>query len=77
MEIHNHDTIVMALEGFFEDMLDRMDNLQNQIDELSSITTIPRLHVMCSYMAASLQAVNIRICKTTSFQNCRRMIRWF
>lgn len=37
MEIHNHDTIVMPPEGFFEEMLDRMDNLQTQIDELKKL----------------------------------------
>lgn len=37
MEIHDQDTIIVPPDGFFEDMLDRMDNLQTQVEELKKL----------------------------------------
>lgn len=34
MEINNNETVFIPPEGFFEDVLDRMDKMQTQIDEL-------------------------------------------
>ena len=34
MEFNNHETIYIPPEGFFEDVLDRMDKMDKQIDEL-------------------------------------------
>lgn len=34
MEIHNDETVFISPDGFFEDVLDRMDKMQTQIDEL-------------------------------------------
>ena len=34
MEFNNHETICIPPEGFFEDVLDRIDKMETQIDEL-------------------------------------------